>query len=405
MRNREHKSTDGVGGSRLSMQRKKKRSKKAAASGNATDVQQNNGDEDNDNADDHDDVDEPTDDEDDDEEPEIYAPSSGSQRSVVGKACTRARVADTESYSISDAKRRWAGSRRREEGNEVLSGDISARDPQHKSGDSSLQLSSKSDQLFSASSVKSQTQPPSESGSGTLVNLEHEQLFEVESSTQVSAIDADFDICLTDDDDYAGVDNVDVSEEDDQELTVLEEKYIIDSEQRSGLSRRDSQSSSESEFRRVWLDQGAFDYFPLYGEEEETSKEPPPSRDDTFVHNSNSHNKRKGSESSAKRVRFQEHLPGSETETSDTEADSAIFPDLFHPGNSQHLPSSGGSHVHARSNSACASDTDSSYWDFTLDNGERRVDSHSGQQFSQASDESVESEPGSSGYECMCQSG
>lgn len=210
----------------------------------------------------------------------------------------------------------------------------------------------------------------------------------------VSSDPADFNVDLSEDDDYAGVDQVDEIE-DDRELTFLEEKYIIDSEETVNTGRR-SNRPDDGNVHAGESETGLFSDLPLYGHEDDVLSFP---SEAAFVLDSLSHN-RKRSNSSSKRVRFEDEVYESETSCTSSEHDSFIFPDIFeqkqatdlsgHHGNTQELD--------AYRDHILSSDTDGSYWDLYSEGLNDESFAKGG--YVESEECSDDSEAGSSGYEC-----
>jgi hypothetical protein len=224
----------------------------------------------------------------------------------------------------------------------------------------------------------------------------------------------DFDIKVdeeqsidVDDEDYSGLNQISDDEDDIERVEQQEENYIIFDEQHHTPHPNHSWEDF-NDARRLSLDSyGSEGIFPLPDEDPclptnwtetgaDSLLEPKdPSQSTTPIP------KRKFSEGSSKRVRFDDevHMSDSPTSSSSDEMDSALYPDLFLE--SSMLPPI----VHQLMEMDNESDdgypsnaSDQSFWDY-VDTGlmaSRHVTPHG----SDASDESS-SEAGSSGYESM----
>lgn len=208
----------------------------------------------------------------------------------------------------------------------------------------------------------------------------------------------------TDDEDYSGVNLVPDDDSDMEEMEQEEESFIIQDEEQQATAlinqyndaRRlslESHASDDIFGITAPLDEGYAMNLPDLGFNQFFETEALPSSPDPIT-------KRKYSDSSTKRVRFDDEVQVSDSSsTSSSELDSSLYPDLFMEQDK--LPPSL-SQLLENDNDEDNEDFDSptsetSFWEYGQD--EPQVNSFNG-----ADDFDESSDPGSSGYESMHQS-
>lgn len=196
---------------------------------------------------------------------------------------------------------------------------------------------------------------------------------------------------ISDDDDYGAVELISDSEGEDPDVEKLEEKLIID-EESYHAKRKQSFSSVCSGVtdlaQGLILSDMPFYDFEVQCDEAAFASGLPPTPDNEPQH-------RKRSDSSVRRVRFQDQLSGSGTSNSgDSDLRSDLFPDIYVQSSSLGFTMENGDEAGSIDNSG--SDSEGSYWDLKSANPEQdKLDGQGGPSDCDDSDSSW------SDYECM----